>query len=154
MTTTMFDTLVRLQEITDGCREDLHEPDEQGISATVVGDHLDNAMGDAAFPHNCGEFVVTLRRGDREERFNLATLIALARMVPDPARTFTVARAVGVFPSVLSIAPSLDGTPVCGDARYLADAQTIVSVLTNYLPSGTFRELLVRLQAQDEAAHR
>ncbi len=74
----------RLLAITDGCRDDMHEPDEQGLSARVVGSHLDNAFGD----HISGEFlekgyqelVVILNRDDgRAEKFNLASLIALAR---------------------------------------------------------------------------
>lgn len=32
----------------NGLRNDWHEPDEQGISARIVGGHLDNAMGATA----------------------------------------------------------------------------------------------------------
>lgn len=80
----MEETLEKLLQITDGCRDDMHEPDEQGLSADVHGYRLDNA-----FPpdtptreirvkliraHGTGEFV-RLDTG----YFNLATLIALAR---------------------------------------------------------------------------
>ncbi len=78
----------RLLNITDTCRYDMHEPDEQGLSALVVGDHLDNAFGEAirekAIIEGYQEFVVILNltTGERHEQalFNLATLIALARI--------------------------------------------------------------------------
>jgi len=63
-----------------GLRDDWHELDEQGIQAKVVGNHLDNAFGDAI---DHGEFVVVLYK-DGESPFkneltiNLATLLALA----------------------------------------------------------------------------
>ena len=71
-----------LLEITDGCRADMHEPDNNGVSATVEGDHIDNAFGDAGM---CGEMVVVITKeqdhGDSYKvKFNLATLIALARV--------------------------------------------------------------------------
>lgn len=80
----MREELNRLQNITRGCRPDMHEPDEQGIKARVVGDHLDNAMGEyiSADQIEGGyqEFVVILERdGIEREKINLATLIALAR---------------------------------------------------------------------------
>lgn len=79
----MENTLNRLLSITDGCRCDMHEPDEQNITARVVGDHLDNAFGEdvrvSAVVEGYQEFVVVLRRGAAVECFNLATLIALAR---------------------------------------------------------------------------
>ena len=31
--------------ITEGCGEEMHEPDEQGVSARVIGTKLDNAFG-------------------------------------------------------------------------------------------------------------
>ena len=79
------DILERLLRITKNCREDMHEPDEQGISAIVSGYHLDNAMG--SNPHNnCGELTVGLKdAGEHDDEtcdqlwFNLADLIALAR---------------------------------------------------------------------------
>ena len=84
--------LERLLKITKGCREDMHEPDEQGVKAKVIGDHLDNAFGDSiridaiidgyqefVVIHGYQEFVVILNREGHIEKFNLATLIALAR---------------------------------------------------------------------------
>src|SRR5271166_4617857 len=78
--------LRRLNSITANCREDMHEPDEQNVSADVVGTHLDNAMGSCKPPRNCGEFQVVIRntsgdsaRSHKTEYFNLASLIALAR---------------------------------------------------------------------------
>lgn len=76
--------LKRLLEFTKACRDDMHEPDEQEISAMVVGDHLDNAHGHRihyAEDFTYQEFVVVLNNDStgKEERFNLATLIALAR---------------------------------------------------------------------------
>ena len=72
----------RLNKFTEGCRDDMHEPDEQGITAIVAGDHLDNAFGDN--PNEVGEYVVVLKREFSNghigvECFNLANLIALAR---------------------------------------------------------------------------
>ncbi len=80
------DILVRLLKVTAGCRTDMHEPDEQDVSAIVTGYHLDNAMGDD--PHsNYGEFTVGISNdgGESYEWFNLATLIALARKAADNA---------------------------------------------------------------------
>lgn len=68
-------------------RLDWHEPDEQGISAEVKGNHLDNAMGDEyqVLYHDpqtgadCAEQVVILKVNDKQElSINLATLLALA----------------------------------------------------------------------------
>ena len=78
------EALVALKRFTADCRPDMHEPDEQGISARVIGDHLDNAMGllirPAAIEKGYQEFVVILMN-DASEIFkiNLADLIALAR---------------------------------------------------------------------------
>lgn len=80
----MKDTLQRLIEFTKNCRPDMHEPDEQQIGATIIGNHLDNAMGDVLIPKlvksGSHEYLVALHDsfGDTEF-FNLATLIALAR---------------------------------------------------------------------------
>ena len=73
-----------LLEITERCREDMHEPDEQGISAHVVGTHLDNAFGEEIIENllekNCQEFIVIIKDDKgRVEKFNLATLVAYAR---------------------------------------------------------------------------
>lgn len=81
--------LTSLRMITDGCRPDMHEPDEQGIKARVIGDHLDNAfgtkIGEQALERGYQEFVVCIERVDEGgvryyARFNLASLIALARL--------------------------------------------------------------------------
>ena len=80
--TIMKTTAMRLREITEGCHYDMHEPGEQGISVVVSGHHLDNALGDSP-TRNCGEFTVGIRREgwtDGTTWFNLATLIALARV--------------------------------------------------------------------------
>lgn len=84
----MKEFLERLQKVTKACREDMHEPDEQEISAIVSGFNLDNAMGDSPY-HNMGELTVGIIYIERVEGekyaheetawFNLATLIALAR---------------------------------------------------------------------------
>lgn len=72
--------LDRLRAATADCRDDMHEPDNNGIDARVTGYHLDNAMGDDPL-HNCGEYTVGIvnTETDRTEWFNLATLIAMAR---------------------------------------------------------------------------
>jgi hypothetical protein len=75
----------RLLEYTKECRDDMHEPDEQGISAIVLGTKLDNAFGDRIVldPLEKGyqEIVVILENFDYKiERFNLASLIAMARI--------------------------------------------------------------------------
>ncbi len=76
--------LERLTLITQGCRHDMHEPDEQQLSAHVVGLHLDNANGDniesRALEGGWQELVVVLKRDGNTHRFNLANLIALARL--------------------------------------------------------------------------
>jgi len=87
--------IVRLSEIgenllniTIGCRSDMHEPDEQGLSATVIGDYLDNMFGNS---NASGELIIALERRDENDEddendifnvktFNLADLIALARI--------------------------------------------------------------------------
>ena len=88
----MNNTLRRLDKIkrelcsyTEGCRLDMHEPDEQGLKAHVVGDHLDNAcgnhIGEKQITEGFQEFVVVLQRDGKEPHVvNLADLIALARL--------------------------------------------------------------------------
>jgi len=62
--------------IEHGLRSDWHEPDEREISARVVGDHLDNAMGPTV-DRNCGELNVVLTKdGEDVAVVNLATLLA------------------------------------------------------------------------------
>lgn len=78
-----------LLTVTDGCRADLHEPDNQHLRVTVVGDHLDNAMGSRVIPEllvsGSHEFLVCFHRYHEarnviyDEPINLADLIALAR---------------------------------------------------------------------------
>jgi hypothetical protein len=84
----------RLREITKACRPDMHEPDEQDITAILHGQNFDNACGDYIDPDpkypECQEMVVEIRKtlehdedGEpskwKSEFFNLATLIAIAR---------------------------------------------------------------------------
>lgn len=93
--TIMNRDLERLLKITDGCRPDMHEPDEQHLTlVAVVGDHLDNACGERiserAIAGGYQEAVIVLRRlsepdgkpTEQVEAFNLANLIALARRAP------------------------------------------------------------------------
>lgn len=79
LTSIMLRDKKRLKKITRGARFDMHEPDEVGISATLSGDHLDNAMGSRPPKESCGEFIVTIARDGKKHHFNLATLIALAK---------------------------------------------------------------------------
>lgn len=74
-----------LRAVTHDCRDDMHEPDEQGLSARIVGNHLDNAFGNDP---DSGEFVVIISRDDggSEALFNLADLIALARKAATPSQ--------------------------------------------------------------------
>jgi hypothetical protein len=82
----MYKKLLReLRSFTKECREDMHEPDEQGISASVEGEFLDNAFGKG--PSN--EFVVELKSGRKKFRINLADLIALARKASLEAEDFS-----------------------------------------------------------------
>lgn len=80
------DMLTRLLDITGNCRDCMHEPDEQGLTARVVGTRLDNAFGESItgefLERGFQELVVILERSDgRVEKFNLASFIALARRV-------------------------------------------------------------------------
>lgn len=82
----------RLDAITDGCLTDMHEPDNEEIKVRIVGDHLDNACGDFisldAIVRGYQEYVVCFERVVDEklvyDNFNLATLIALARLAVLP----------------------------------------------------------------------
>jgi hypothetical protein len=70
------DALIALQNRL-GVRHDWHEPDNNDVSAFVVGDHLDNAMGSRGDAH--GERVVKITKGDEVvAAVNLATLLAFA----------------------------------------------------------------------------
>ena len=86
----MKEILKKLKEFTKDCREDMHEPDEQGIDAYIIGDHLDNAHGESInadqLERGYHEYVVILKNEDNflkdkpvSMKINLATLIALAR---------------------------------------------------------------------------
>lgn len=75
-----------LLEITNDCRATMHEPDEQDISAVVLGYKLDNAFGDVPW-NNQGEMTIGITAEHSPEDgepatewFNLASLIALARI--------------------------------------------------------------------------
>lgn len=61
-----------LRDITAGCRLDMHEPDEQGITASVTGTVFDNA----GVP---GELNLVIKRNGGGVAFNIANLVALAR---------------------------------------------------------------------------
>ena len=83
----LSETQALLRHITRDCRPDMHEPDDQGIKAHVIGDHLDNAMGSSIIEplleQHAHEIVVIIRRKDYDPplyRFNLADLIAMARI--------------------------------------------------------------------------
>lgn len=65
-------------------RDDWHEPEEQGVSAFIIGNHLDNAMGSSA-TENCGEFNIILTAEAENDDvegtqvvINLATLLSWA----------------------------------------------------------------------------
>lgn len=79
----MDSTLKRLLSITADCDDNMHEPDEQDVSAQVVGHVLNDLFGynisTTAIMEETQELVVVMMRGRRIEVFNLATLIALAR---------------------------------------------------------------------------
>lgn len=83
--------LADLQRFTKPCRIDMHEPNEQEISAHVVGTSLDNACGESiredAITRGYQEIVVILRNGETGEhlKLNLACLIALARLASIPS---------------------------------------------------------------------
>ena len=47
----------RLIKATSGCRNDMHEPDEQNVTAKFAGYSFDNAMGDHPI-RNCGEMTI------------------------------------------------------------------------------------------------
>ena len=69
-----LEALEKLQDATRDCRVNMHEPDEQGITAEVTGSILDNAGVS-------GELTVIIFRDNRPAAvINLASLIALARV--------------------------------------------------------------------------
>ena len=77
------DLLAGLREFTKECKWDMHEPDEEGITAVVFGDSFDNAFGEAIMDEGAGfqEMVVVLYNEDKDTIFkiNLASLVAIAR---------------------------------------------------------------------------
>ena len=93
MTERHKDIVRRLRMVTVGCRRDMHEPDEQGVFARVLGTDLDNACGDRIdadlLESGSHEIVVVIDQyepeylgGDyRHEIFNLADLLAIVRGV-------------------------------------------------------------------------
>lgn len=73
------DFTTKLLAATQGCRPSMHEPDEQGIEAHLIVGPFDNAGG--------AEMALAIERyvGDGSqrksvERFNMADLVALARL--------------------------------------------------------------------------
>ena len=75
----LMNTKREIQQMTENCREDMHEPGEAGVDAKVFNPtgSFDNAMGN--HPAN-GEIIVRLTNADNEILdINLADLIALVR---------------------------------------------------------------------------
>jgi hypothetical protein len=80
-------TATKLKEWADAheMRPDWHEPDEQGVTARVVGRTLDNAFGDRGMvlpgDVECCEMLVVLKDADGNTlTVNLATVLANAAM--------------------------------------------------------------------------
>lgn len=71
--------LKRLREFTKDCRPDMHEPDEQGISAKF-GPRKNRGLDNACTGEN-QDMGFWLINSDTKKRewFNLANIIALAR---------------------------------------------------------------------------
>lgn len=61
-----------------GVRDNWHEPDEQGVSARIIGTHLDNAMGSTTRGiGDAGEFNVVIMKDAQDVAvINLATLLS------------------------------------------------------------------------------
>lgn len=76
--------LERLQEVTKECNPDMRETYNKGIRAHVVGDHLDNLDGDRASETRIRlqvqELILYIANEAAVESFNLADIVALARM--------------------------------------------------------------------------
>lgn len=68
--------LDRLKQMTYDCSDDMYNPGAYGVTARVVGTIFDNANGDSEWGD---EILVLLTKDGETERFNLASLIALAR---------------------------------------------------------------------------
>ena len=86
----MEDYITRLCAITEGCRSDMHEPDEQDLSMEFVkGFGLDNACmgppeGEPVRKSDAGFWLIRDKgeSTERREWFNLACLIAVVRTGP------------------------------------------------------------------------
>lgn len=83
MTDHMLGNLKRLVRFTEGCRLDMHEPDEQGLTAKFgpFGYGFDNACcyePQTGHKTDMGIWLINKESGKREW-FNLADLVALAR---------------------------------------------------------------------------
>lgn len=82
------DYIQRMCEITEGCRPDMHEPDEQDLSMEFVeGFGLDNAVmspPDGDSQSDAGFWLIRDKGEptERREWFNLACLIAVVRSGP------------------------------------------------------------------------
>lgn len=71
-------------------RTDWHEPDEQGVSVRIRGNHLDNAMGsrmaDVGPDNQSGEFNIVIQKDGRDRAVvNLATLLSWGAALGDLA---------------------------------------------------------------------
>jgi len=80
------DHLGRLMALTHECRDNMHEPDEQGVDVVKWrGRKLDNAFNPeteeiaAGFPNRERCFLLRNEDTGEEGWFNLAAVIALAR---------------------------------------------------------------------------
>ena len=80
------DDLKRLREFTAACRPDMHEPDEQGITAVFGPSQRRSGLGiyavslDNACTGEDGDLGFWLKSEEgQSEWFNLADIIALAR---------------------------------------------------------------------------
>ncbi len=70
-----------LLEITRACRASMHEPDEQEVSAKVKNGSFDNAGFDSEMHLTIKRDVLVTPVGESvEENFNMASLVALARI--------------------------------------------------------------------------
>ena len=87
----IVDYIQRMCAITQGCRDDMHEPDEQDLSMEFVeGFGLDNAfmnppvVNETMMMSDAGFWLIRDRGEpyERREWFNLACLIAIVRTGP------------------------------------------------------------------------
>ena len=72
-----------LREFLQECRDDMHRPDEQGVTVKIHGNDLDDAISGSCTNKLCrgNEFTIAIHRKDKDDVLyvNLASLIALAR---------------------------------------------------------------------------